>query len=89
MTYQENDRIHYLFKGDEDNEPCNDVMVAKMIKNVEQGEFIKLAPSVHNKAVFKRGEFDRTQGKYIAEGFTTGNERAVKGETIVFINFIF
>ena len=89
MTYQENDRIDYFFKGDEDNEQCHDVMFAKMIKNVEQGEFIKLAPSVHNKAVFTRGEFDRTQGRYIAEGFNTSNERALKGDTIVFTNFIF
>ena len=89
MTYQENDRIDYFFKGDEDNEPCQDVMIAKKIRNVAEGEFIKLSPTASNKSVFQRGEFDRSRNKFLAIGYTTDTERALDGDKIVFTNFIF
>ena len=92
MTYQENDRIDYFFKGDEDNEPCNDVMIAKKLKNVEEGEFIKLRPSNHNNAVYQMGYYDKSIKKYWVEKFFQsehGNDRALNGDTIVFTQFIF
>ncbi len=42
MTYKINDKIDYFFKGDEDNEPCNDVMIVKALKDLDNEEVFKL-----------------------------------------------
>ena len=89
MTYQENDRIEYFFKGDEDNEPCQDVILVKKMRNVAEGEFIKLKPTASNKSVFQRGEFNRSLNKFLAIGYTSDTVKAVDGDTLVFTNFIF
>ena len=34
MTYKINDKIDYFFKGDEDNEPCKDVMRVNELKDL-------------------------------------------------------
>ena len=89
MTYQENDRIEYFFKGDEDNEPCQDVILVKKMRNVAEGEFIKLKATASNKSVFQRGEFNRSLNKFLAIGYTSDTVKAVDGDTLVFTNFIF
>ena len=35
MTYKINDKVNYFFKGDEDNEPCEDVMIVKALKDLK------------------------------------------------------
>jgi len=49
MTYKIDDKIDYFFKGDEDNEPCEDVMVVKALKDLDNEEVFKFKPTTNNK----------------------------------------
>ena len=90
MTYKINDKIDYFFKGDEDNEPCNDVMIVKALKDLDNDEVFKLKPTTNNKAVWIKGEYNRSTGKYWATKWTDINNETLKdGNTLVFTNFIF
>ena len=57
MTYKIDDKINYFFKGDEDNEPCHDVMVVKALKDLDNEEVFKLKPTANNKNVLVNHEF--------------------------------
>ena len=85
---QVGDKIEYFFKGDEYNEPCHDCMTVKLLKDLSEGEFFKTTPADHNKNVMVRGEFDRSQGKYFAEGYFNGKETCLNGNKVVFTDFI-
>lgn len=82
------EKIEYFFKGDEYNEPCHDCMTVKLLKDLSEGEFFKTTPADHNKNVMVRGEFDRSQGKYFAEGYFNGKETCFNGNKVVFTDFI-
>ena len=90
MTYKINDKINYFFKGDEDNEPREDVMIVKALKDLDNDEVFKLKPTTNNKAVWIKGEYNRSTGKYWATKWTDINNETLKdGNTLVFTNFIF
>ena len=90
MTYKINDKINYFFKGDEDNEPCNDVMIVKALKDLDNDEVFKLKPTTNNKAVWIKGEYNRSTGKYFVTKYSNINLDTLKdGNTLVFTNFIF
>ena len=90
MTYKINDKINYFFKGDEDNEPCNDVMIVKALKDLDNEEVFKLKPTTNNKAVWIKGEYDRSTGKYFATKYSDINHDTLKaGNTLVFTSFIY
>jgi len=90
MEYTIGDRIEYFFKGDEDNEPCHDVMIVKALKDLDNEEVFKLKPTTNNKNVLIKGEYDRSTGKYWATKWTDINNETLKaGNTLVFTDFIF
>ena len=90
MEYTIGDRIEYFFKGDEDNEPCHDVMIVKALKDLDNEEVFKLKPTTNNKNVLIKGDYDRSTGKYWATKWTDINNETLKaGNTLVFTDFIF
>jgi hypothetical protein len=90
MTYKIGDKINYFFKGDEDNEPCEDVMIVKALKDLDNEEVFKLKPTTNNKNVLVKGNYDKSTGKYFATKWHDINNETLKdGNTLVFTNFIF
>jgi hypothetical protein len=90
MNYKINDKINYFFKGDEDNEPCEDVMMVKALKDLDNEEVFKFKPSTTNKAVWIKGDYDRSTGKYFAtKSHDMNNETLKAGDTLVFTGFIY
>ena len=90
MNYTTGDRVEYFFKGDEDNEPCHDVMVVKALKDLDNEEVFKFKPTTNNKAVWIKGDYDRSTGKYFATKYSDINNDTLKaGDTLVFTNFIY
>ena len=90
MTYTIGDKINYFFKGDEDNEPCEDVMIVKALKDLDNEEVFKLKPTTNNNNVLVKGDYDRSTGKYWANKWTDINNETLKdGNTLVFTGFIF
>jgi len=90
MNYAIGDKINYFFKGDEDNEPCEDVMIVKALKDLDNEEVFKLKPTANNKNVLVKGDYDRSTGKYFATKYSNMNHDTLKdGNTLVFTNFIF
>jgi len=90
MTYTIGDKINYFFKGDEDNEPCEDVMIVKALKDLDNEEVFKLKPTTNNKNVLVKGDYDKRTGKYFATKWHDINNETLKdGNTLVFTSFIF
>ena len=90
MNYKIGDKVNYFFKGDEDNEPCEDVMIVKALKDLDNEEVFKLKPTTSNKNVLVKGDYDRTTGKYFATKWhDIDNETLKDGNTLVFTSFIF
>ena len=90
MEYTIGDRIEYFFKGDEDNEPCHDVMIVKALKDLDNEEVFKFKPSTNNRSVWIKGDYDRSEGKYWATKWTDINNETLKaGNTLVFTSFIY
>ena len=90
MEYTTGDRIEYFFKGDDDNEPCNDVMVVKALKDLDNEEVFKFKPTTNNKAVWIKEEYDRSTGKYWVTDWDNKNANTLKaGDTLVFTSFIY
>lgn len=90
MTYKINDKVNYFFKGDEDNEPCEDVMTVKALKDLDSGEVFKLKPTSNNKNVLVKGEYDKSSNKYwVTKWHDMFNETLKDGDTLVFTGFIF
>ena len=90
MTYKINDKINYFFKGDEDNEPCEDVMIVKALKDLDNGEVFKLKPTSNNNNVLIKGDYDRSTNKYWTTKWHDIDKETLKnGDTLVFTGFIF
>ena len=90
MTYKINDKVNYFFKGDEDNEPCEDVMIVKALKDLDSGEVFKLKTTSNNKNVLVKGEYDKSSNKYwTTKWHDMFNETLKDGDTLVFTGFIF
>jgi hypothetical protein len=90
MTYTIGDKINYFFKGDEYNEPCEDIMIVKALKDLDNEEVFKLKPTTNNKAVWIKGEYDRSTNKYSTTKYSNMNHETLKaGDTLVFTGFIF
>lgn len=90
MTYTIGDKINYFFKGDEYNEPCEDIMIVKALKDLDNEEVFKLKPTATNKAIWIKGEYDRSTNKYSTTKYSNMNHETLKdGNTLVFTSFIF
>tara|TARA_R110001583_G_scaffold169413_1_gene322273 strand:+ start:2791 stop:3063 length:273 start_codon:yes stop_codon:yes gene_type:complete len=90
MDYKTGDRIEYFFKGDEDNEPCHDVMIVKELQDLDNEEVFKLTASSTNKAVWIKEDYDRSSKKYWTTKATDMNTNTLKaGNTLVFTGFIY
>lgn len=64
----------------------------KKLKNVKAGEYFTLKPIPEPKEsqVYIRDEYDRSEGKYLCYKFSDVNAwRYLKGETVVYTDFIF
>jgi len=90
MNYAIDDKINYFFKGDEDNEPCEDVMIVKALKDLDNGEVFKLKPTSNNNNVLIKGDYDKSTNKYWATKWHDIKCSTLKdGNTLVFTSFIF
>lgn len=71
-----------------EEEDCDgqDTMRGIMLKDLPRGEYFKYTP-YSSSAVYKKGYYDLSSRRYMCTNETTGNERAIDGNKIVYAGF--